>query len=81
MLPTTLEQSYDLLSAPEQQVFCCLAVFAGSSELEAAEAVCAAGAIVADGVLDLLARLVSRSLVLVVDRAATARYRLLEPVR
>ena len=61
-----------------------LAVFAGGWTLEAAEAVCAGG----DGVdarrevLDLLARLVDKSLVLVDETGGgEARYRLLETVR
>jgi predicted ATPase/class 3 adenylate cyclase len=51
----TVEWSYRLLTAPEQQLFARLAVFAGSFELEAAEAVCSAE-------LDVLQSLVDKSL-------------------
>ena len=40
-LRATLDWSYDLLSAPERQLFARLSVFAGGCTLEAAEAVCA----------------------------------------
>ena len=77
----TLDWSYGLLTEPEQAVFRRLAVVAGSCELEAAEAICQADEVTVAEVLDLLARLVNKSLVLVDSGGAAARYRLLEPVR
>jgi non-specific serine/threonine protein kinase len=56
-------------------------VFAGGWTLAAAETVCSGAGIDPDAVLDLLAQLVDRSLVLVDARDTVARYRLLEPVR
>jgi predicted ATPase len=52
----TVEWSYRLLTAGEQRLFARLAVFAGSFELDAAEAVC-------DAELDVLQSLVDKSLV------------------
>jgi predicted ATPase len=51
----TVEWSYRLLTADEQELFAGLAVFAGSFELESAEAVC-------DADLDVLQSLVDKSL-------------------
>lgn len=58
-----------------------LAVFAGGFDLEAAEAACADHILSAADVLDLLTRLVDRSLVLFEEQDAGGRYRLLETVR
>jgi non-specific serine/threonine protein kinase len=58
-----------------------LAVFAGGWTLEAAEAVCAGEGIEPDAVLDLLAGLVNKSLVVLEEGRTGARYRLLETVR
>jgi predicted ATPase/DNA-binding CsgD family transcriptional regulator len=78
----TLDWSYALLTELEQRLFDRLAVFAGGWTLEAAEAVCAGEGIQHKQVLDLLAGLVHKSLV-VVERSPDdgTRYRLLEPIR
>lgn len=73
--------SYDLLAEPERQVLQRLSVFAGALSLEAAEAVCAGDGVESDEVLDLLAAIVDKSLVVVDDRADEARYHLLETIR
>jgi DNA-binding CsgD family transcriptional regulator len=66
----------------ERAVFRRLSVFAGGFTLGAAERICAAGGIEENDVLDLLTRLVDKSLVSVAERGgAEARYRLLETVR
>jgi predicted ATPase len=78
-LRATLDWSYNLLSPLEQAAFRPLAVFAGSFDLEAAEAVCSGPDLPAEDVLDALTQLVDRSLV--VAELASGRYRLLEPVR
>jgi tetratricopeptide (TPR) repeat protein len=57
-----------------------LSVFAGSWSLEAAEAVCGDHQVPADQVLDLVSRLVDRSL-LQPEPGAAARFRLLETIR
>jgi tetratricopeptide (TPR) repeat protein len=70
------------LSAQEQTLFTHLSVFAGGWTLEAAEAVCAGGAIVAADVVDLLLRLVDKSLVVAAESAdGSTRYHLLETLR
>jgi predicted ATPase/DNA-binding CsgD family transcriptional regulator len=79
-LRATLDWSYELLSATEQQLFARLSVFVGTWPLEAAEAICAGDGIAREQVLDLLGQLVDKSLV-TVSGDDTTRYRLLEPVR
>ncbi|MDQ4097196.1 MAG: LuxR C-terminal-related transcriptional regulator [Actinomycetota bacterium] len=58
-----------------------LSVFAGSFELDAAEAVVGGEGIDGGDVLDLVAGLAEQSLVQVAQRQGTARYRLLETIR
>ena len=73
--------SYDLLTGPEREVLCILAMFAGSFDLKAAEAVCTTESIDAVAVVDLVSSLVNKSLVNI-ERSSTAlRYRLLETIR
>jgi predicted ATPase/transcriptional regulator with XRE-family HTH domain len=71
-LRATVEWSYSLLTPREQTLFTRLSVFAGGWSLEAAEAVGAGGAIATEEVLDLLGRLVDKSLVLAEDLPAGA---------
>ncbi|MFL5805417.1 MAG: ATP-binding protein [Roseiflexaceae bacterium] len=81
-LRATIDWSYALLAELEQVVLRRLAAFAGGWTLEAAEVVCAGGEVASDDVLDLLAHLVDKSLVVVEPQASgAARYRLLETVR
>ena len=80
-LRAAMEWSYDLLTEPERAVLRRLAVFAGGASLEAAEAVCADDPVEAGAVLDLLTRLVDRSLVVAEPSAVESRFTLLETVR
>jgi predicted ATPase/DNA-binding SARP family transcriptional activator len=80
-LRATLDWSYGLLDSREQRFFNRLAVFAGGWTLEAAEAVCSGDDIQPAEVLDLLAGMAQRSLVVVEAQADGTRYRLLETVR
>jgi predicted ATPase/DNA-binding CsgD family transcriptional regulator len=78
----TLDWSYRLLTAPEQQLFERLAVFAGSWTLEAAEAVAGGDGLDASSVLQLLGHLVDKSLVAAErDPLGLVRYRLPEVIR
>ena len=72
----TLEWSYQLLEASEQRAFRSLAIFVGGFDADAARSI-------APGLsVDLLARLVDKSLVAVANNAAErTRYRLLETMR
>jgi predicted ATPase/DNA-binding SARP family transcriptional activator len=79
-LRATITWSHDLLAGEERVLFRRLSVFAGSFSLDAAEDVCAGGAIEKRDIVDLLLRLVDKSLVIVED-AELARYRLLDTVR
>src|SRR5262249_23156047 len=80
-LRATLDWSYGLLSTEERAVFGCMAVVAGDCSLDAAEAGCADDGVAPSDVLDLLERLVDKSLVVMQERDGHARFRLLEPVR
>jgi predicted ATPase/DNA-binding CsgD family transcriptional regulator len=80
-LKATLDWSRALLTLQEQVAFRRLAVFAGGWSMEAAETVCAGGEVEGAAVVDLMSRLVEKSLVLMEERDGRARYRLLEPVR
>jgi predicted ATPase/class 3 adenylate cyclase/DNA-binding CsgD family transcriptional regulator len=73
--------SYDLLHPGEQIMLDRLSVFAGGWTLEAAEAVTSTGDAGEWPMLDHLAALVSKSLVLADDIGGSTRYRLLETIR
>ncbi len=80
-LQALVEWSYDLLSEPEKMLFCRLAVFSGSWSLEATEQVCQGEGIERSEILDLLAHLVDKSLVLAEPGEMGKRYRMLETIR
>ncbi|MFE0738850.1 BTAD domain-containing putative transcriptional regulator [Streptomyces sp. NPDC058855] len=79
-LRAVIDWSWELLTASEQIVLRRLAVHADGCTLDAAETVCAGDGVKREDVLDLLARLVDRSLVVTADTPAGVRYRLLESV-
>jgi predicted ATPase/DNA-binding CsgD family transcriptional regulator len=76
-----LEWSHRMLEPSEQRLFRRLSVFRGSFSLAAAETVCAGYQLDVVDVLDLLAVLIDRSLVQVVDQTEEPRYRMLGTVR
>jgi tetratricopeptide (TPR) repeat protein len=80
-LHAVIDWSYNLLTEKEQILLCCMSVCVGGWTLEAAEAVYI-GIISTLEVLELLARLVDKSLVEVSELpGGAARYRMLETVQ
>ncbi len=80
-LRTAMDWSYDLLEEGERALLRRLSVFAGGWTLEAAEVVCAGDGVQRPEVLDLLARIADKSLIIVEEREDGTRYRQLETVR
>lgn len=80
-LRNTVAWSYDLLEPLEQKVFDRLSVFAGSLDLEAAQAVCADEQWDELDVEDAIASLVAKSMVVASASAGRTRYHLLETLR
>jgi predicted ATPase/DNA-binding SARP family transcriptional activator len=80
-LDAAMDWSYELLRPDERLLWGRLSVFSGGWTLPAVEAVAASGDVPADAVLDLLTRLVDKSLVVVEQHGAKARYRMLETIR
>jgi predicted ATPase/DNA-binding XRE family transcriptional regulator len=78
---TTIDWSYDLLDVEERRLFRGLTVFAGSFSLEAAGIVCAGEGADEWNVIDVLASLVDKSLVVAEQSGTSQRYRLLESMR
>ncbi|MFP3962523.1 BTAD domain-containing putative transcriptional regulator [Actinomadura fulvescens] len=79
-LRAMIDWSWELLPEPARIVLRRLAVQVDGCTLEAVETVCSGAGIDAADVLDVLARLVDRSLVVAVDGPGGPRYRLLESV-
>jgi len=80
-LQALMDWGYNLLTEPEKIVFRRLAVFAGGWTMEAAETIVTGGGIKTSEVLDILAHLVDKSLVLVDEHDHVARYHFLETIR
>jgi non-specific serine/threonine protein kinase len=80
-LRSLIDWSYDLLSDTEKALLRRLSVFSGGWTLEAAEHVCVDDGIGTDAMLDLLASLCDKSLLVADEHDGATRYRLLETVR
>jgi predicted ATPase/DNA-binding winged helix-turn-helix (wHTH) protein len=80
-LRAMLDWSFDWLLVPERTVLSRLAIFSGEFVLEAASAVASSEDIPASDVADLVAGLVTKSLVAADIRGKEAQYRLLEITR
>ncbi len=76
-LRASIDWSYNQLTEAERLLLQRLAVFVGGCTLATAERICAVGELAEDEVVDLLGRLVDRSLVI----PEGGRYRLLETIR
>ena len=81
-LRASIDWSYELCSQAERLLWARLSVFAGGFELDAAEGICADDRLAAEDVLDLLAALVDKS-VLIAEHGESGgvRYRLPETLR
>ncbi len=73
--------SYDLCTSAEQLLWARLTVFAGVVELDAAEGVCAGDGLAAEDILDLVASLVDKSILVRAPDDVATRYRMLETIR
>lgn len=81
-LRETIDWSYQLLSEEERILFRRLAMFAGGFTLDAVETICTGDGLQQNEILDTLARLVSKSLVVAdILEQREARYHLLETIR
>jgi len=83
-LQAMIDWSYSLLTEQEKSLFRRLSVFIGGWTLEAAEAVCPdeePGGILPHDILDLLTRLVDKSLIATDEVMGETRYRRLETIR
>lgn len=80
-LRATVDWSYELCTQPEQLLWARCAIFAGSFDLSAAEAVCSGDDVPAGAVLDLLAGLVDKSILTAEQGSGSARFRMLETIR
>ena len=80
-LRAALDWSYGLLSGAEQTLLARLSVFVGGWRLESAEAVCVGGEVAQDEVLNLLTRLIDKSLVVIRPSEPGTRYELLDTLR
>ena len=80
-LRAAFDWSWELLTPTEQLLFARLAVFAGGWTVEAAQEVCAGTGLSATDVVDGLAGLVEKSLVLTADHDEQRRFRLLDTLR
>jgi len=80
-LRASIDWSYQLCTPQEQRLWARMCVFAGGFELDAVQAVCSGGDIAADEMVDLVAGLVDKSIVVRQERGTVVQYRLLESIR
>lgn len=80
-LRAAMDWSFEMLPEAEQVLLPRLSAFAGSFSLDAAEAVASGGPVERDEMIDLLERLIDKSLLMADEGSTEARYRMLETIR
>ncbi|NUP23706.1 MAG: AfsR/SARP family transcriptional regulator [Streptomyces sp.] len=80
-LQDVIDWSHDLCTGPERLLWARLSVFAGGFDVAAAEAVCSGSGIAPGDIVDLLAALVHKSVLIAHAHGRRTRYRLLETLR
>jgi predicted ATPase/DNA-binding CsgD family transcriptional regulator len=80
-LKAAIDWSFDLLSTEERVLWRRLSVFAGSFDLESADAVCASTGEPSGAVADVVASLVDKSILRREFHGSSPRYRMLETIR
>jgi predicted ATPase/DNA-binding CsgD family transcriptional regulator len=81
-LRAAIDWSYDLLTVAERELFARVSVFAGEFDASAAQEVGSGGSVHGRDLLDVLGRLIDKSLIVAVDGTVHGRrYRLLESLR
>ncbi|WP_344952338.1 LuxR family transcriptional regulator [Actinomadura miaoliensis] len=80
-LRATVDWSFELCSPGERRLWSRLAIFPGGVDLETAEEVCADAGIAPGEVLDLIAGLVDKSVLVADPTAGGVRYRMLDTIR
>ncbi len=80
-LQALIDWSFDLLTEQEKTLMRRMSVFSGGSTLEAVEQVCSGNGLAEANILDLVTRLVDKSLVTYENMNGSARYGMLETIR
>jgi predicted ATPase len=80
-LRASIEWSHELCSGPERSLWSRLSVFSGGFELDAVEGICSGEDLPSFAVLDIVASLVDKSILLRSDQDGVVRYELLETLR
>lgn len=80
-LHAAIDWSFGLCSIQERTLWARLSVFAGGAGLEAAEEVCCGGSLAREDVIEALAGLVDKSIVITEEVGSLRRFRLLELIR
>ncbi|MEQ4209996.1 LuxR C-terminal-related transcriptional regulator [Actinopolymorpha sp. B9G3] len=80
-LQALIDWSFERLSSAEQLLWMRTSVFSGSFDLTAAEAICAGDGIKTEDVIDLVAELIDKSILVREESGRVARYRQLDIIR